>query len=70
MRYRIAIKLLEPLLLGEYWRCNGASNEIDESTKTGARQGGYMQGRMSVIEDLLEKKTLPWMNNKPNKKAK
>jgi hypothetical protein len=62
MRYRLGIWLLRPLLWGERWRCCGSLEATDESTEAGARSGGYWQGRMAVIDDLLERKTLPWMS--------
>lgn len=62
MRYRIAIWLLRPLLWGERWRCSGALKATAEFDRVSVRAGGYWQGRLAVIDDLLVQKTLPWMS--------
>lgn len=65
LRYRVAVRLLRPRLLNEYWRCTGALNATPEDTPQAKRQGGYWQGRSGLARDLLERRSVPWMRG-PN----
>jgi len=65
VRYRFAIWLLRPLLIAERWRCIGALEATDATDRKGLRSSGYFQGRIGVLDDLIARKSIPWMGRGP-----